>query len=122
MANEQKNARSGRKTSRRRFAKTVAAALAAAPLAATAQTTAPKEPKAPPNPQPTPTPSPQQPPPISPAAEAYGEVARVRFGSYLNTEESERVKRDLEGNVRTADRLRASKLKNSDEPDFIFGA
>ena len=124
MTNEQKNARSARKTSRRRIAKTVAAALAAAPLAATAQTTAPKEPKAPPNPQPTPTPSPspQQPPPISPAAEAYGEVARVRFGSYLSAEESERVKRDLEGNVRAADRLRASKLKNSDEPDFVFGA
>ncbi len=32
------------------------------------------------------------------------------------------VKRDLEGNVRTAERLRAFKLKNSDEPDFAFEA
>jgi hypothetical protein len=30
------------------------------------------------------------------------------------------MKRDIEGNVRTAERLRASKLKNADEPDFIF--
>jgi hypothetical protein len=32
------------------------------------------------------------------------------------------VKRDLEGNVRTAERLRAFKLKNADEPDFAFEA
>jgi hypothetical protein len=114
------------RTTRRRFTTTIAAALVSAPLAAvsrrdaaSAQTPpAAKEAPAPPNPQPSPTPSPQQPP--SPLAEAYGEVARLRFGEKLTPAELERVKRDLEGNVRTSERLRASKLKNGDEPDFTF--
>ena len=109
--------------SRRGFTKTLAAAVIAAPVAAAAsraQTPPAREPKAPPNPQPTPTQ--QQPPKPSPAAEAYAEVARARFGEHLDAEDLNRLKRELEGNVRTADRLRAFKLKNSDEPDFVFGA
>jgi hypothetical protein len=66
---------------------------------------------------PTPSPTPAAP---SPLAEAYAEVARVRFGKHLDDSQWDRVKRDLEGNVRTADRLREAKLKNSDEPDFTF--
>lgn len=124
MKSKQKTASDSRK-SRRRFTKRLAAALVAAPaVAVSAQTTPPaREPKAPPNPQTTPTPQ-QQPPPQkpSPVAEAYAEVARARFGKHMSDEEFARVKRDLEGNVRTAERLAASKLKNSDEPDFIFGA
>ena len=128
MKNKPKSA-SDRQKSRRRFTKRLAAALVAAPavaasVAASAQTTPPaREPKAPPNPQTTPPP--QQPPPPpkpSPVAEAYAEVARARFGKNLSDEEFARVKRDLEGNVRSAERLSASKLENSDEPDFIFGA
>ena len=69
------------------------------------------------SPTPVPSPTPAQP---SPLAEAYAEVARVRFGKHLEDSQWDRVKRDLEGNVRTADRLRESKLKNSDEPDFTF--
>ena len=112
--------------SRRRFARTVAAALVAAPLArvaSQAQTPpAAKEPVAPPNPQPTPSPQPQQPPRPSPLAEAYTEAARLRFGDKLSAEQLTRLKRDMEGNVRTAERLRAYKLKNADEPDFVFSA
>ena len=110
-----------RRPSRRRFTKTLAAAFVAAPvIIARAQTPpASKEPKAPPNPQPTPQ---QEPPKPSPVALAYAEVARARFGELLNAEQFEAVKRGLEGNVRTADRLRAFKLKNSDEPDFAFTA
>ena len=108
-------------TSRRQFAKSVATTLIAAPLAASlakAQTPAkPKEPTAPPNPQQTPTP--QKP---SPLVEAYTEVARVRFGEKLAPEQFEQVRKDLDGNVRAADRLRAVKLKNADEPDFTFSA
>ncbi|HYO99485.1 MAG TPA: hypothetical protein VER76_04800 [Pyrinomonadaceae bacterium] len=108
------------RTSRRQFAKTIAAAFAAAPLVAStlsAQTPpATKQAPAPPNPQPTP--APQAAP--SPVAEAYAEVARLRFGEKLGAEELARMKRDIEGNVRTAERLRAFKLKNADEPDFIF--
>ena len=109
--------------SRRRFAKTVAAALVAAPLArrAAAQTPpATKETVAPPNPQPTPA---QQPtPPPSPLALAYVEVARLRFGEKLSEEELTRLRRDIVGNLRAADALRAVKLKNADEPDFVFSA
>ena len=108
--------------SRRRFAKTLAAAAIAAPaLAAAASAQKPPataEPKAPPGPQPVP----QQPPKPSPVAEAYAEVARARFGEHIPADQLDAVKRDLEGNVRAADRLRAYKLKNSDEPDFVFGA
>jgi hypothetical protein len=109
-------------TSRRRFTKALTAAFIAAPaLAPNAQTPpATSEPKAPP--QPTPAQQPQGPPAPSPLALAYFEVARQRFGASLTPEQLEAVKRDLEGNVRTAERLRASKLKNSDEPDFVFEA
>jgi hypothetical protein len=109
-----------KQTSRRQFAKSVATTLIAAPLAAQlakAQTPAKKEPTAPPNPQQTP--APQKP---SPVAEAYAEVARQRFGEKWTPEQLEQVKKDVDGNVRTADRLRAIKLKNGDEPDFVFSA
>ncbi|HEX8500718.1 MAG TPA: hypothetical protein VF659_09015 [Pyrinomonadaceae bacterium] len=128
MKKEKTERTDGRASSRRRFAKALAAAVVAAPaaLAARAQTPpATKEPAAPPNPQTTPTPAPQQPqgpPPPSPLAEAYGEAARLRFGEHLTPEQMQAVKRDLEGNVRTAERLRAFKLKNADEPDFAFEA
>jgi hypothetical protein len=115
---ENRAARDGElSTSRRRFTKTLAASFIAAPALSTrAQSPAP-EPKA--TPQPTPA---QQPPAPSPLALAYAEVARLRFGASLSPEQFEAVKRDLEGNARTAERLRASKLKNSDEPDFVFEA
>lgn len=106
---------------RRDFTKAMAAAIVAAPAslsAAQAQTTPAPEAKSPPNPQPTP----QQPPTPSPVAVAYAEVARARFGEQLTPDEMTRVRRDLEGNVRAAERLRAHKLANADEPDFIFEA
>jgi hypothetical protein len=110
-----------KQTSRRQFAKSVATTLIAAPFAASlvkGQTPAkPKEAIAPPAQQPTPSP-----PKPSPLAESYMEVARVRFGEKLSPEQLEQIKKDLDGNVRTAERLRAVKLKNGDEPDFIFGA
>ncbi len=104
--------------SRRQFAKTIAALAIAAPLVAKAQTPpATKQAPAPPNPQPSPTPQ-----TISPVAKAYGEVAEARFGAKLTPEQLASVKQDLEGNVRTAERLRAVKLLNADEPDFVFSA
>ncbi|HEX8354408.1 MAG TPA: hypothetical protein VF611_16000 [Pyrinomonadaceae bacterium] len=124
MKKEKTESTEGR-ASRRRFTKELAAACLAAPaLAAAAHTQTPpatKEPTSPPNPQPSPTPQ-QGPPRPSPLAEAYGEVARLRFGERLTPEQLQAVRRDLEGNVRTAERLRAFKLKNSDEPDFAFEA
>lgn len=113
------------RAARRRFTKRAVAAAVAAPAGlaalATAQTTSkPTEPAAPPNPQTTPTPAPQQQQPPSPVAAAYAEVARARFGQHLNEEEFERVRRELEDDVRMAERLRSVKLDNSDEPDFTF--
>lgn len=110
-----------KRTSRREFTKTVAVTLACAPLAATlvqAQTPGKtKQAPAPPNPQPSPAPAKP-----SPVAEAYAEVARARFGEQVTNEQFEQIKKDLEGNVRVAERLRAVKLKNADEPDFAFSA
>lgn len=80
------------------------------PFEATAQT-----PSA--SPSPSPSPTPQKP---SPLAEAYAEVARVRFSEHVAPAQWEQIKKDLEGNVRSADRLRGVKLQNGDEPDFIF--
>ncbi|HVG31033.1 MAG TPA: hypothetical protein VM864_15085 [Pyrinomonadaceae bacterium] len=116
--------RDSRHESRRRFARSVAAAVIAAPLApallASAQTPpATKEPAAPPNPQPSPSPQPPQP---SPLALAYAEVARLRFGDKLGDEDLTRVRRGVGNKLRTADALRGVKLKNSDEPDFVFSA
>ena len=101
---------------RRSFVKFIpalgAAGLAASslPLRTTAQT---------PTPSPSPSPAPPKP---SPLAEAYTEVARLRFGEHLTPAQLEQVKKDMEGNVGTADRLRGFKLQNGDEPDFIFTA
>ncbi|HWS55637.1 MAG TPA: hypothetical protein VN228_15970, partial [Pyrinomonadaceae bacterium] len=72
-------------------------------------------------PQPTPA-APQQPAPPSPLAAAYAEVARARFGEQVTPDEMARIRRDLEGYVRASERLRAHKLSNADEPDFIFQA
>ncbi len=115
--------------SRRRFNKTVAATaiFAAAPLAssvARAQTTPGtlKETPAPPKPQTTPATTAAAAQKPSPLAEAYAEVARVRFGEQVTPAQLAQIKKDVAGMVRTADRLRAVKLQNADEPDFVFKA
>lgn len=113
--------------SRRQFTKDAATAILSAPalLAAARRTSAQTPPAskpqapAPPNPQPTPAAPAQKP---SPLAEAYTEVVRTRFGDQLKPDEYEQLKRDFDGYTRTSERLRAYKLKNSDEPDFTFRA
>ncbi|MFN2456137.1 MAG: hypothetical protein ABR577_18185 [Pyrinomonadaceae bacterium] len=115
--------------SRRSFAKTVAvsAIAAAAPLASSvmkAQTpNTTKETPAPPKPQATPAAkAAAATPPPSPLALAYAEVARIRFGDQLTSEQLTQLQKEMAGNVRVADSLRAVKLKNADEPDFVFNA
>lgn len=114
------NLPSSQQTSRRQFTKAVAAGFIAAPLAASlakGQTSAkPPEPTAPPNPQQQ---TPQKP---SPEALAYAEVARQRFGEKWTPEQLEQVRKDLDNNLRAAERLRGVKLQNGDEPDFTFSA
>jgi hypothetical protein len=82
------------------------------PLIALAQTPTP-------SPSPLPSPAPSTP---SPLAEAYAEVAKRRFGAHIEAGQWDQIKRELEGNVRSSDRLRGFKLQNGDEPDFSFTA
>jgi hypothetical protein len=101
------------KTSRRCFARTVAATLAVAPLAprmVCGQTPNPAEQGG------AARPSPPHP------AESYAEVARAMFGNRFTAEEFARLRRELESNVRASSALSAVKLRNSDEPDFIWSA
>jgi hypothetical protein len=91
-----------RRDSRRNFTKRAVSAALVAP------------------PKPEPTPARQQPP--SPVAAAYLEVARALYGQHLTPEEFERLRRDLENNARTSERLQSVKLSNADEPDFVFSA
>lgn len=93
------------KTSRRQFAKSVATTLAAATLAQAQTPAKPDEPAA------------QEP---SPVAAAYLQLARARFGDKLSPEQLEQLKKDFDNYVRNSDRLRAVKLRNGDEPDFVF--
>lgn len=107
--------------SRRQFTRMVATSLISVPLATAlvnAQTDAPLTRSAP---QPTPTsiPNPQL---SSPVAVAYAEVAQARFGKLVSPEQMVKIREDLEGNVRSAERLRNHKLENGDEPDFVFAA
>jgi hypothetical protein len=108
------------RTSRRGFTKAVATTIVAAPLASglvrgQQKATGTKETTAPPNPQPS-----AQTQKPSPLAEAYAEVARARFGDHLTPEQFEQVKKDLQANIQAAERLGAVRLRNEDEPDFVF--
>ena len=100
---------------RRSFVKLIPSAGAAALVALNLPSSAAQTPSAAPSPSPSPTPAVP-----SPLAEAYTEVARLRFGKHVEPPQWDRIKRDLEGNVRAADRMRESKLRNGDEPDFTF--
>ena len=125
MKSEQSIHDASERPTRRRFAKAIfAATVAAAPLASApsldAQTpTARKQSPAPPNPQSPPASAPPKP---SPLVEAYVAVVRARFGEHVAPEEFVRIRQDIEGNVRAAERLAAFKLQNADEPDFVFSA
>ena len=108
---------------RREFTRGVVGAIALAPLASaavSAQTPAPT-PQALPSPSPSPSPG-QTPAPPSPLALALAEVAKARFGEYIPADQTQRLQTNMENQVGTTARLRAVKLKNADEPDFVFSA
>jgi Spy/CpxP family protein refolding chaperone len=100
-----------KKESRRRFLKNVAGISAVAlttPLAV-APAHAPQQP------------APQQPSPTTPTqAQLLGEIVRQRYGQFLTPDQLSDVMRSLDGALQRAKRLREFKLKNSDEPDFVF--
>jgi hypothetical protein len=70
----------------------------------------------------TPLQQPQQPLTPSAAAEALGELVRVRYGQFLTAEQLAEVTRQIERNLRSAERLRSVALTNADEPDLVFRA
>jgi len=55
-------------------------------------------------------------------ARALTEVVHTRYGQYLTPEQLNDVQDEIERGLRISERLRARKLKNSDEPDFVFSA
>ncbi len=64
---------------------------------------------------------PQAPAPLT-AAQALSEFVRSRYGKFLTEEQFAEVARQIEQNLRSAERLRSVKLTNADEPDVIFRA
>jgi len=64
----------------------------------------------------------QQPLTPSAAADALGELVRVRYGRFLTEEQLADVKRQIERSLRSAERLRSIPLTNADEPDLVFRA
>jgi len=70
----------------------------------------------------TPWQQPSQPLTPSAAAEALGELVRVRYGQFLTAEQLAEVTRQIERSLRSAERLRHVALTNADEPDVIFRA
>ncbi len=56
----------------------------------------------------------------SATAEALVRLVESRYGKYLAPEQLEEIRRQIERGLQGAERLRAVKLRNSDEPDFAF--
>jgi hypothetical protein len=59
---------------------------------------------------------------ISPQARALAEVVKARYGKHLTEAQLEEVTKDLDRAVQNGEQLRAAKLRNADEPDFVFVA
>lgn len=59
---------------------------------------------------------------ISDDARALASIIKRRYGKHLNAAQLESVTRDLDGDLQSAQRLRAVKLRNADEPDVVFKA
>jgi len=104
--------------SRRRFLRSLAAAPLLPGALAAPQVPAPSTPSPSPPASPVPSPSPSPP---GPAAQALGEVVRIRYGSQLEEADLAEIRKGIEDNLQAADRLRkAVKLGNGDEPVNVF--
>jgi hypothetical protein len=55
-------------------------------------------------------------------AEALAEAARIRYGEHINEDQFNEIRRSIDRALRAADRMKQFKLKNGDEPAFIFSA
>jgi hypothetical protein len=95
------------KTTRRQFTRNLAA-LAAAPLLGKADAVRAAD-------EPLPN-------PVTAASDALGEIARIRFGSFMTDDQFKSVKESIRRSQMSAQVLKAVKLQNSDEPAFVFRA
>lgn len=107
---------------RREFSRIVAVAGVAAGAAILVPFTSPAANAQNPAPSPTPAPTPPPAPVPSALALALAEVAKARFGKYLTPEQQAKLPTSMENLAASAGRLHAVKLKNADEPDFVFTA
>ena len=101
-------------THRRKFL----ASLAGAPLLPAALAQVAPNPPNPPSPPPPGAPSDEP----GPLAVALAAAARVKFGAYYERGDAEEIEKAIHGNLQAADRLRAVKLTNADEPVTTFAA
>jgi hypothetical protein len=99
----------GPQPTRRDFARSLAG-LAAVPLAAAASPVLAQSDK----PKPADA--------LTDAAQALGELARVRFGKFLGEDQLKAVRRQILRGVFTSRRLQQVKLQNGQEPAFVFRA
>lgn len=100
---------------RRGFLQLLVGTLASVPAAAVAQT-APTTPTAT-TPAPTPPAAPEH---TGGEARLLTEVLRTRYPDRLSEAQWGSIVTDFDGDLGGAKRLRATKLKNADEPDFTF--
>lgn len=112
---------SPRSLDRRGFLQTLAAALAAIPTVAVAQTAVPGMTSAPAAPvAPAAPAAPAAPEHTGSEARLLTEVLRERFPERFSEAQWGSIVGDFDGDLAAGKRLRAVKLKNSDEPDFMF--
>src|SRR5262245_61771670 len=67
-------------------------------------------------------PTPAPPELLLTAPQALAEAVRARYGKYLTIDELAEIRKGMDRNQQTAQRLLQVKLKNSDEPAFVFSA
>jgi hypothetical protein len=59
---------------------------------------------------------------ISEDAKALASIVKRRYGKFLNDEQMKTITEDLDGTLKSAQRLHSVKLANGDEPDTTFHA
>ena len=108
---------------RRGFLRLVAVAGAAAALPAVARAQAPTPPPATPPAAPpaaSTTPATPEPKPPSEDARALAGILDRRYPGRFTPEQLAGFAKDFDGDLALSKRLRATKLANGDEPDFVF--
>ena len=60
--------------------------------------------------------------PPSEDAKALASIVQRRYGQHLDADQLKTITEELQGRIQAGQRLRAVKLANGDEPDFIFHA